>query len=302
MLDRRVVSLVILLGIAGGASADDAPAEKPPTPGKTSIGLPSFFGISGLRNMVDARTPSSMLQLRGLLGYEFTHQTTEDQIEQQTVMTNSASFTISASAFTFFELGGHVPFYVVKEQETRVFDMSFDRERTTRTLTLDLGLKAGRTLDFISGKLDWLAIAPYMLIHISRLDGVQRLDGFVVVEVGGAATVALLEDRLSIHANFAYAHLGVHVDGFRLRLGAFGVPVGWKDDFVLRVGAYMDFLKAGSSRGDSIEANLGVQSLLFAHLIIQLTGGYRVFQSHENGSRDRDTGAFEANIGGRIDF
>jgi hypothetical protein len=303
MLDRRAVSLVILLGIAGGASADDKTDEKPRTAGQVSIGLPSFFGISGLRNMVDARTPSSTLQLRGLIGYEFAHETQEDRIEQETTMTNAAAVTVSASAFTFLELGGHVPFYVVKEREVRVYGLTTDRERSTHTLTVDIGLKAGRTLDFISAKLDWLAIAPYLLFHVSRLDGVQRLDGFLVAELGCAVAVTLLEDRLSFHADLAFAHLGIHEDGFRLRFGVFGVPVGWPDDFVLRVGAYLDYLTAGSGRGDSIEANFGVQSLVLSHLIIQVTGGYRVFRSHgANDLSDRDTGELEVNVGGRIDF
>ncbi len=92
--------------------------------------------------------------------------------------------------------------------------------------------------------------------------------------------------------------------GVRSRLGILGVPIGDPDDFVLRLGAYAEGLSVltGRERHDAIDVSLGVQTLTLGHLIIEVTGGYRVYEGLANQLRDRGTGGLEANAGGRIDF
>jgi hypothetical protein len=82
------------------------------------------------------------------------------------------------------------------------------------------------------------------------------------------------------------------------------VPIGYPEDFVLRFGGYIDALTVVSGRDnrDAIDVSAGVQSLILGHLILEVTGGYRVFGALARELRFRDTGGVEANVGARIDF
>ncbi|HZV02668.1 MAG TPA: hypothetical protein VFF73_38530 [Planctomycetota bacterium] len=297
-------ALALLFSVAGDVGAQDDVDEKPLTSGEASIGLPSFFGVSGLRNMVDARTPTRV-DLRALLGYDWTRQDVTGPVAEKTVDTSEGALTVGASALTFLELGAHFPFYVVKRQTVDVFNQSSEKEESVgRIVSLDLGLKAGRSLDFITKSLHWLSLAPYMLVHVTGAPGITRLDGFLSFEVGGAATVAVLDDRLSFHLDLAYAHIGVKTAAVRCRLGIFGVPIGVADDLVVRIGGYVDGLSVvkTNTRHDLLDVSFGVQGLLIKYIILEVTGGYRAYQGLSFQLRDRGTGGLEANVGGRIEF
>jgi hypothetical protein len=236
--------------------------------GSLSIGLPSSFGLTGMRDMIDARIPAG-INVRGLLRFDDETQNLSSSSQSYSQDLYQGNLIVGASALKLFDVGVRVPL------EWQVEKDRLRGDPTDRTSADGIG----NTL--VSGKvgfqlLPWLTIGPY--VTAATDSGSSLLDKSNMLTVGGCGTFAIWEERLAAHVNMSTIFQDGGKWSFKYRVGGSVVPFA-SDPLLFRVFAYFDGQDYVGDRVQGSEASIygGVQALFFKFVMAEVSFGWRVY-------------------------
>jgi hypothetical protein len=291
---RSAVALLGVVALATSALAQDV------TSAREAPGLITVFGLSGLRHLVDARIPEQTT-LRVVPRYERLEIDQRSSTAEQTTVSDAGALTLSLAAVSRAEVGVHWPYYLNKQTETRSASGGRSSTYDPWVPTVDVAAKGGGQLTYFAPQLDWIAISPYVIGHLS--DSIPRLGDDNVLEAGGSATIALVNDQLTILGNAALVWMEQGRLGFRYRFGPLIVPIALPN-LILRVGVYVDGLEYEGPLGRDVRVAGGIQAIVVRYVVLDVTTEYRVVGEGLKGGKKDAGGTYglEAGAGFRVMF
>jgi hypothetical protein len=300
---RQLVPFVLVLALAGLARGDDSEVDKEPTESSSEpvLNLASHRGLTGMREMIDARTPAGLWHIR--VGAFFQGSDTETSVagDIRSVERQRFEFTsfVGASFLGHLEIGWRWPFPEFEHIDDRLHDPSAPTNdpwpSTHHTDTFagggnpSLSAKAGWTLGPVS-------LAAYA---IGQTGGSRHMthkeDTFG--ELGGAGTISFANGLFAVHLNLsglqlASRHLGWE---FRYRTG-FSFVVVASETLAVRTFIYGDGQEAEGSRGSDYWLGAGLQFQFGERFQLELTGDGRIIAGQLQ-SPFRDEGTYSVAVG-----
>ncbi|MBI3723188.1 hypothetical protein HY251_04420 [bacterium] len=283
---RRFVGAALVFLLAGAARAED---QKSAGDAQAAINFPSSRGLAGMRDMIDARVPEK-LAVRGLLRFEHDSLNVESDAIAHSVDVYAAELILGASALSIVDVGFRLPVeFRVDKHDIRGF--SSRRVSANGVGDAELSGKAGF-------KLGPITLGPYATIHVNS--GSALLEKHNELQLGGAAALSLLDDRLAVHLNVSEVAFSSGKWAIGYRLGASVVP--WADDLiVLRVYGYFDGLEYAGTKiqGNDVRAAVGVQAIVFKFVIVDF-GSYIRLYDGDLPRHVRDVATYGINFGGGV--
>jgi len=268
-----------------------SPARAEDSDVDTARGFSSSFGLTGMRELIDARAPRDLnVRLMTVASY--------DRIELSSPRLSRRTDRLRD------ELIGGVSVLGALEGGARWFpfehELVLDRPtgaaatRTRRHGAGDLDLAAKASLE-----LEPVSLAPYAVLHLGV--GEPAVQESTQLEVGGAFTLELAERFVGLHANLAFVEREAGRRAFRYRIGASGVLVA-TEDVVVRVFAFADGLEEGGARGSDVFLDAGVQAKFGPYLSVSLAVLGRVLDGAQRPLADRATFGVRPGIGASVTF
>jgi hypothetical protein len=281
-----------------GPAAPNAPPDKPDKPAAEkndadrAIKLSNFFGLSGMRDMIDGRIPSG-ITIRG----GFTWQNEEENLKGTFEDFSSNRISLQAyggvAALDLFEVGGRLPFEIDHTTKGYTLTGGHTRESGSSVGNLDL---AGK----IAIPVGPLTLAPYAIATFPSGD--PRFDKSTGFAVGGATTIAVFGSRLAIHANVDGAWRSGGQVAIDYRIGASIVPLA-TSVILVRPFLYLDGAQElDHAPGSNIRIAAGAQALLFDFLTFELGGDYRLLGTANPDSLSKDLGSWTVDLGAGVVF
>jgi hypothetical protein len=246
---RILLCLALVLAVASGARAQDAE-------GPDVIGFANARGLTGMRDLLDARTPSrEALRLLARGGRDESRVVGPDG---RVAFEKDEMEVAAGVAFL-----GH---FEVGLRWKAVEYVSTNGDATTGIGDSGVTGKAGVTLAPVS-------VAPYFVQGFDT--GAGRLDHTWYTETGAAGTLAFLEDRVALHLNLAFLNDDPGQLGFLYRLGVSAVPFA-ETEVVVRPFAYVEGVEREGTRGCDVSVAVGVQTRLLQYLGVTVDFQQRV--------------------------
>lgn len=285
---HALLALSLVLAAAGLARADDASdakdeaAEPKPAREDPCTNLASHRGLTGMREMIDARTPEGDWRVRA--GAYFQGSATQTGVDGDVRTSTRERYELTpyfgASFLGHLEVGVRWPFPEVEHTVNRLHDLAaptpdpwpskHDDELFGGGGNPSFAAKAGWTLGPVS-------LAAYAIGQAnagSRLMA-HKEDSFG--ELGGATTISFAGGLFAAHLDLSGVHLETRHLGweFRFRTG-FSFVVVASDAAVIRTFLYGDGLEAEGGRGCDYSLGAGVQLQLGDHFQAEITGDGRL--------------------------
>ncbi|MBX3471649.1 MAG: hypothetical protein KF878_32745 [Planctomycetes bacterium] len=266
---RRFLAARGLLGAAGLVAGLAGPARAIESDAEPAIGLPNRLGLTGFQDMVDARVPGILSARAGLRYDVFVHDQelrrgvrARRRLEQHDFVAYAGG-----SAFGLLDASIRIPFvYRRDDVDLRGVTQQLRARYDEGWGDLDVAAK-------VAFGLGPLTLAPYL--HGRMPTGEPDVGRVARLEYGGAATFAILNQYLAVHANL----VGVQIEGgrsaFRFRLGASAVVLA-TDVVLLRVYGYGDGIEYEGKADTDFDLDLGIQAILFRFFTVELGGTVRL--------------------------
>lgn len=265
----------------GGSDADKA------------LRFPGHLGLTGFMDMVDARTPG-VLHIRTGIRYRATLRDRNFEAATGSLSKQEQEHTLDAylgvSFLGLVDAAIRLPYIISRKEKNNrkgladVADLEDDG-----FANVDLAGKISLTI----GPFD---VAPFLYGRLPS--GERDIRDFAELNYGGAATFSTLNGYLSLHANVAGVQFEGGTAGVRYRVGlAF---VLWaSDSYLLRVFAYGDGIEYEGSGDSDIDAEFGVQGILFGLLTVELGVSVRLIDGgHVDDTIKREIRALNASSAG----
>ncbi len=241
------LALAAALALAPGALAEESDAEP-------AIGFPGTLGLTGMRDMVDARVPA-VLSIRAGARYDVTvleHKFRSAFRAARNQQSHEFTLYGGASALGLLDASVRLPFVYRRD------GIEFDGQPSPRA-RYDQGWG---DLD-VAAKVAWglgpVVLSPFAFGKLPS--GEPDVGDFARFEYGVAATFDFLNRYLAVHANLAGVQAEEGRQAIRYRLGASAVV--WADEgFVVRVYGYGDGIEYEGSIDSDFDVDFGVQALL----------------------------------------
>lgn len=279
-MSRSCSSLLAALVLVAPALARAQEDE----PTKNAISFANSRGLAGMRDLVDARVPDADFALRTALRYSYEREDLES-VRGAHVVEKEYAEVVAGASFV------------------KVFDVGL-RLKPIESATTDHVNHCAMADTDVAAKVSWteelFALAPYVQQELPT--GSRRLEHTFATEAGGAATLAVFEQRLTLHANLAFMDQNAGKLGFRYRFGIAFVP--WADeDMVLRLWFYVDGLEHEGTKGSEVVAAGGIQVRLFSVVTLSFTANGRIYDGAlPPGIRDEGTYGVHAGVGLGLTF
>jgi len=280
---------LMLFLIAPAARAEESSSEPE---GRRSVGFSSSWGLVGMRDLVDARVPTT-INVRGMVRFEHDSTNLDSTFQSHSLDIYGLELIGGVSALGLLDAGIRLPFEVRTEKD--------DIHGGPRNhITAD---GVGDAL--VSGKVGfqlgpWIALGPYATVHWNT--GSKSLEKTNELHFGGCGTISILDDRIGVHVNLT----SVSYDGgkwaFGYRLGASLVPIASKE-FVLRVFAYLDGKDYIGTRTHGNDARLfaGVQGLFIECITAEVSVGFK-FDAGDLPGYIKDVSTYGLDVGVGVSF
>lgn len=280
-------ALALALAAPRAARAEDSTSS---SEGRRSVGFSSSWGLVGMRDLIDARVPST-LNVRGMVRFEHDSTNLDSSSQTHTLDVYGLELIAGASALGIVDAGIRLPF------EVRIERDAFHGGPSRRVEANGVGdaLLSGKA-GFQLGP--WIALGPYATVHWNT--GSSLLEKTNELHLGGCATVSFLDDRLGLHVNIT----SVSYDGGKwaigYRLGASIAPIANKD-MVLRFFAYLDGKDYVGTKVQGNDARIfgGAQVLFLEFLTAEVSCGFKV-DPGDLPSHVRDTGTYGLDVGAGV--
>jgi hypothetical protein len=252
---------------------------------RSAAGFASVFGITGMREMIEARVPERPI-VRGMLQAAIDHQQLSFGEGSVTQTTDSVGLqlTLGGSFARIFDFGMRwIPIEQVRTQRTGAPTQVEDKSGG-----LDLAAKISLPLGSAA------AIAPYAIFHFEL--GGHDLYGSRGVEAGSAFVFAFARDQVALHATLAYADRSGQASAFRFRVGASWVAVA-EDSVLVHPFVYLDGVEP-TDAGLGLRIDFGVQVRLFDSLVVSAAVYYYlVDDSSPPGTKDEGSWGVRFGLG-----
>ncbi len=268
------------------------PRESRDPEGKRSIGFASTVGLTGMRDLIDARVPST-INVRGMIRFDNESLNLDSASQSHSLDTYDLDLIAGASLLGMLDAGFHLPlqYRVVRDAL---------HGGPSRRISAD-----GVSDAEISGKVGfalgpWISIGPYATLHWNT--GSSLLDKTNELRLGGCGTLSFLDDRVAAHVNFT----NINYDGGKwalgYRLGASVVPL-LSDFLLLRVFVYLDGKDFIGTRVQGNDTRIfgGVQALFFKFVTAEFSMGWKIY----NGDLPvfvHDVSTYGIDVGGGVSF
>lgn len=305
-----VFALVFALASAGVARSEDAsdaedvrdepkPASERVDPG---IRLSSHRGLTGMREMIDARTPDQPWALRTGAYFQGSSTTIELDRGVRTFQRERYSFVpyVGASFLGHLEVGFRWPFPQFEHTRNRLHDPAapvldpwprfHDDKLNGGGGNFSFSAKAGWTLGPVS-------LAGYAIgqTNTGSRQQTHKEDSFG--ELGTAVTVSIAHGLVCVHANVSGVQLASRGFGWQLRFRTgFSAVLVSSDEGCVRTFIYGEGLEAEGSRGCDYYVGGGVQFQVGEHFQVELTGDGRVL-SRQLDRQFTDEGTYSVAVG-----
>jgi hypothetical protein len=254
--------------------------------------LPNFIGLSGFRDVIDARTPKDFT-LRGGLFLQQSKQDLHGNLIDMHANQYDLQAYMGIALLGMIEFGAGLPFSVQHTTNGLRFDGS-DRESGRGVGNLQLG---GKLTIQITPE---LALAPYVVGQLPSAN--SSLDQKSGIDFGGAVTATAYESRVAFHANVAGSwHEGGDVS-IKFRFGPSFVPIASKV-ILLRPFVYLDGTEEmNSNKGLDLRVAFGVQSLVLDLFTLSLGADYRLVAQSVPEGITHDDGTWRIDVGVGVAF
>ncbi|MEZ6188470.1 MAG: hypothetical protein R3F62_26145 [Planctomycetota bacterium] len=272
MLNAKNWIALALVASAACAWADDDDDAK------RALKLSGSLGLTGFRDMVDARTPG-VLSVRGGLRYhvDVTDQDFKGAIDAtRKAQRHELSLYAGGSLLGMIDVAGRVPYLITREETNRfgLPDLSADDDYGWGDV--DLAAKVSLSLGLIDAAVFATGRIP------SGEPAVRDLGQF---EYGLAASLTLFNHHFAAHGNVSGLQVEEGLSALRYRVGASFVLLDF-DALLLRVYAYGDGIEYEGRANSDIDVDFGVQAILFEFVSVELGTTLRVIDGN---FLDKDT-------------
>ena len=246
-----------------------APARAEESDAEAAIGLPGTLGLSGMQDLVDAR--SLELSIRAGTRYQLLveGQDFDGAVRLERDRTRH-EFVAYAGGSVLELVDASIRYPWVYDSEDQDFRGARDIDDSdTGWGDVDLAAKVSLEL----GPVD---VAPY--VHGRFPTGEPATRDLIEFTYGVAATFSLLNEYLGFHANLAGFQREEGLSAIRYRLGASFVV--WTEPVALvRLYAYADGIEWEGSADSDLDLELGAQAILFDLLTLELGGSVRLIEA-----------------------
>lgn len=279
--------VLVVLGVPALARADDKEPE-----GRRSVGFNSSTGLVGMRDLIDARVPST-INVRGTIKFHHESLNTDSRALFHTVDTYSCDLIAGASALGLIDAGAKLP-ATVRVQKDVFHGGPGRRIQAEGVGDLQLSGKVGLGLG------PWITLAPYATVHWDT--GSRLLEKTNELHFGAAATAAILDERVGVHLNLTNVSYASGKWALGYRLGVSLVPFA-SDLVVLRLFAYLDGKEFIGHRVRGNDARLfgGVQALFFEIITAEVSFGMK-FYAGDLRHYLRDDATYGLDMGAGVSF
>jgi hypothetical protein len=238
-----------------------------------AVRLQGNLGLTGFMDMVDARTPG-LLSIRGGSRYELFVRDRNFETATGTLVREERRHEIwthvGLSLLGFIDASARIPF-VWDRQTNDIRGGPNQRDNDQGWGDLDLAAK-------ISLEMGPFTVAPYAWGRLPT--GEPAVEELAELNYGAAATFSILNSYVSFHGNLAGVQKETGISALRYRLG-FAFSPWASDSFLLRVFAYADGIEFEGSGGSDLDAEFGLQLILFETLTAELGAGLRIMDSDQ---------------------
>jgi hypothetical protein len=268
---------------AADASSDEGVADH-------AIKLPNFYGLSGMREMIDARTPDGLTIRGGVRLQQQKESTAGHLIEFDRERLDLQAYA-GVALFSFVEAGARLPFEWNKQSKGFRTSGGHDRDDGSGVGDLDVAAK-------ISIPLGPIALGPYLKATIPTSSS-PHFDKHRGGEVGAAASAGLFGQALVFHANVDGGWRDGGWTSINYRFGVSVVPFATKI-LLVRPYVYLDGKqRLHDQAGSELRVAAGAQALVLDFITLEAGGDYRFLNdatAHGLGD-DRGTWTFEIGAG-----
>ena len=266
-----VWAAVFLLSVIGAetARADDAGDSD----AAQSVRLQGALGLTGFMDMVDARTPG-LFSIRGGSRYQLSVRDRRFETANGSLVREERRHEIwshvGASFLGFIDVAARIPFIWDRETNDVRGGPDFD-DNDQGWGDLDLAAK-------ITLELGPFTVAPYAWGRLPT--GEPAVEDLAELNYGVAGTFSILSSYLSFHGNLAGLQRETGLSALRYRLGLAFCP--WaSDSFLVRVFAYADGIEYEGSGDGDLDAEFGLQVILFETLTAEVGAGMRIIDGDQ---------------------
>ncbi len=281
---RTLIALVLVCALGGLARAEDDESEQEkPHEGDPCVNLSGQRGLSGMREMIDARTAPGTWHIRTGAYFQGSSESITASGDVRTHTRDRFELTpyVGASFLGHLEVGFHWPFPEVEHTQDRIHDVTAPTNDPWPSVHHDDVFGGGGNFSF-AAKAGWtlgpVSLAAYAIGQTntgSRLM-THKEDSFG--EVGGAGTVSLVDGRFSIHLNLGARHLETRRLGWGFRYrGGFGVIVVQTEKLLVRSFVYGDGVESEGTPGSDARLGAGVQFQLIERIQLEISGDGRLY-------------------------
>lgn len=256
-----------LIACAAVAHADDDDDDA-----KRALKLSGSTGLTGFRNMVDARTPGT-LSFRGGLRYlvnvvdnDFRGALNATRKQRRHDITLYAG----GSLLGLIDVAAKIPF-VFDRQKTSINGLPDPRDDNDKGWG-DVDL-AGK----ISLELGPFDVAAYALGRLPT--GEPEVRDLAELEYGVAASFTIFNHHLAAHGNLAGLQVEKGLTALRYRVGVSFVILDF-DTLLLRVYGYGNGIEFEGRADSDIDLDFGAQAILFGFLSVELGTSVRLLDAN----------------------
>lgn len=290
-MKKLLLGMALALLVPAVAHAQESGSSSEPE-GRRSVGFSSSKGLTGMRDLIDARVPTT-INIRGMLRFDNESTNLDSPFLAHSLDVYSADFIAGASALGILDAGLRLPVEIRVEKD----DVHGGPSRKVTVNGVGDAEVSGK-VGFQLGP--WIALGPYATLHWNTGSG--SLEKTNEMHLGGCGTVSFLDDRIAGHVNIT----SISYDGgkwaFGYRLGVSIVPIAI-DGFLLRLFLYVDGKDYIGTRVHGNDGRIfgGAQVLLFKIVTAEFSMGWK-FDRGDLPGYIADIGTYGLDLGAGVSF
>jgi hypothetical protein len=286
---RLLVTAALALVPALALAQEVSPLE---TEGQRSVGFPSSSGLCGMRDLIDARVPQSIVNLRSMLRFDNESENLSSSSGKYSLDSYTMSLVLGASAFNILDAGFALPTEIRSVKN----DVNGTGGHDTNNGVGDIQVAAKGGFKLGS----WISLGPYGLVHVNS--GSKSLEKTNFLETGSAVTVSFLDERIALVGNLG----SVNYNGGKWSVAYRGGPsfvVLANDNVLLRAFSYVDgnYWIGSKERGNDLRLFFGAQANIFKLITAEVSFGWRL-DSRNLPDGVKDTATYGLDVGAGASF
>jgi hypothetical protein len=294
-MKKHVLFGAVLALVTAGPALGQEPASKLlDSEGRLSLNLPSSTGLTGMRDLIDARVPEGF-SARGMIRFDDESQNLDSTALSHSLDKYATQLVLGGSIFGAVDFGFSIPLEIQSEVD-KFHGGPLHRVTSDGVGDATFAAKGSFALG------PWIYVGPYATLQLNS--GSANLQKMNELTIGGAGTVAVYDNRIAGHLNFSSVSFDGGKWAISYRVGASYAPIATRE-ILLRVFSYLDGKEYVGSRTHGNDALLfgGVQGVFLGYITGEISFGWRVLSGTTlDHVKDTGTYAFDFGAGASIQF